>query len=235
METSAAPAQYGYHATATVNAVTKSGTNEYHGDLFEFLRNGDLNARDFTAPTRDTLKRNQFGGVIGGPVLPRFRNKLFFFGGFQRTSLRSDGSQNVANIPNAAALTGDFTSLASPACNGGKQITLSPGLGFVNNTISPSLLNPVMVNVAKTLPVTNDPCGRVIYPLVADQDENLYTAKMDWQISDKSSFFGRFMLGDLSTGSSYNGTNPLSISTYGYHDYDYGIASGLPTSSAPTS
>src|ERR1700728_4218642 len=106
LETSAAPAQYGYHATATVNAVTKSGTNEYHGDLFEFLRNGDLNARDAFAPTRDTLKRNQFGGVIGGPVLPRFKNKLFFFGGVQRTSLRSDGTSNVALEPTAAAIGG---------------------------------------------------------------------------------------------------------------------------------
>ncbi len=110
VETSAAPAQYGYHATATVNVVTKSGTNEYHGDLFEFLRNGDLNARDFFASARDSLKRNQFGGVVGGPVLPRFRNKLFFFGGFQRTSLRSDGSQNIANDlnPPRPSITGDF-------------------------------------------------------------------------------------------------------------------------------
>jgi len=226
VETSAAPAQYGYHATATVNAVTKSGTNEYHGDLFEFLRNGDLNARDFFAPTRDTYKRNQFGGVIGGPVLPRFRNKLFFFGGFQRTSLRSDGSQAIANIPNAAALTGDFTSLASPACNNGKQVILSQALGFINNTISPSLLNPVALNIAKTLPVTNDPCGRVNYPQVSNQDENLYVARVDWQISDKSSFFGRFMLGDLNSSSTFDGKDPLSINIYGYHDYDYGLALG---------
>ena len=125
LETSAAPAQYGYHATATVNAITKSGTNEYHGDLFEFLRNGDLNARDFQAVARDSLKRNQFGGVVGGPVLPRFRNKLFFFGGFQRTSLRSDGSQNVAFEPTTAAINGDFTALASPACNSGVQKNLN--------------------------------------------------------------------------------------------------------------
>ena len=226
LETSAAPAQYGYHATATVNAITKSGTNEYHGDLFEFLRNGDLNARDFQGTARDTLKRNQFGGVVGGPVLPRFKNKLFFFGGFQRTSLRSDGSQNVANIPTPAALGGDFTALAGPGCNSGKQITMNPALGFVNNVISPSLLNPVMVNIAKTLPVTADPCGRTVYPQVADQDENLYIAKVDYQINDKSSFFGRFMLGDLNTGSTYDGKNPLSINIYGYHDYDYGITFG---------
>src|SRR6202163_3100389 len=97
VETSAMPAQYGFHATATVNAVTKSGTNEFHGDLFEFVRNGDLNANDFfnnaSGRARDTLKRNQYGGVIGGPIK---KDKLFFFFGYQRTSLRSDGVQNTA-------------------------------------------------------------------------------------------------------------------------------------------
>jgi len=95
VETSAFPVQYGFHATASVNAITKSGTNAFHGDLFEFLRNGDLNARDYFAPTRDTLKRNQWGGTIGGPVL---RDRLFFFGGYQRTSLRSDPVQKLAAV-----------------------------------------------------------------------------------------------------------------------------------------
>ena len=226
VETSAAPAQYGNHATATVNAVTKSGTNEYHGDLFEFLRNGDLNARDAFAPTRDTLKRNQFGGVIGGPVLPRFKNKLFFFGGVQRTSLRSDGTQNNAHIPTPASLTGNFTVLASPLCNSGTQVNLKSSLGFNNNVISQSLLNPVALNIAKTLPVTNDPCGSVQYPLVQDSDETLYVGKVDWQISDKSTFFGRYLLGDLHESSTYNGTNPLSINQFGFGDFDYGVTVG---------
>jgi hypothetical protein len=86
-------AQYGFHATATVNAVTRSGTNEFHGNLFEFVRNYKFNARDAFATKRDTYKRNQFGGVIGGPIK---KDKLFFFGGYQRTSLRSDGVQNTA-------------------------------------------------------------------------------------------------------------------------------------------
>jgi hypothetical protein len=226
VETSAAPSQYGFHAGATVNVVTKSGTNEYHGDLFEFVRNGDLNARDFFAAVRDTLKRNQFGGVVGGPVLPRFKNKLFFFGGFQRTSLRSDGTQNTAFIPTPASATGDFTALASPACNNGVQKTLSPSLGFVNNIISPSLLNPVALNIVKTLPVSNDPCGRTLYGLVADQDENLVTAKVDWQISARNSFFGRYMSGKLTQTSTYDGKNPLSINTGSVHDLDYGFTLG---------
>jgi carboxypeptidase family protein len=67
-ETSAVPARYGHHAAAAVNAVTKSGSNQIHGDAFWFVRNGVFNARNAFAPTRETLKRNQFGGTIGGPI-----------------------------------------------------------------------------------------------------------------------------------------------------------------------
>jgi len=139
------------------------------------------------------LKRNQFGGVIGGPIK---KDKLFFFGGYQRTSLRSDGAQNTAFIPTPAAIAGDFSALASPACNNGRQIPLPSSLGFVDNKISPGLLNPVAVNIAKTLPATADSCGRTLYGLVANQDENLVTAKVDYQISAKNSMFGRYMSGN---------------------------------------
>src|SRR5204862_4965562 len=74
VETSAMPAQYGDHAAATVNAVTKAGTNDFHGDMFEFVRNGIFNARNFFGATRDTLKRSQFGGIMGGPIK---KDKLF--------------------------------------------------------------------------------------------------------------------------------------------------------------
>src|SRR5581483_8039395 len=109
VEWNGVPPQYGYHSTATVNAITKSGTNQFHGDLFEFLRNGDLNARDAFATARDTLKRNQFGGTIGGPIR---HDKLFFFAGYQRTSLRSDSAQNTTFIPTAAMANGDFSGIA---------------------------------------------------------------------------------------------------------------------------
>src|SRR5437867_9310967 len=85
VETSALPAQYGDHSAATINAVTKAGTNQFHGDVFEFVRNSVFNARNFFATSRDTLKRNQFGGVVGGPIR---KDKLFFFGGYQGTLQR---------------------------------------------------------------------------------------------------------------------------------------------------
>jgi hypothetical protein len=93
VETSVTSVSHGLHPGATVNVVTKSGRNQFHGDLFEFLRNGDFNARNYFAATRDTLHRNQFGGTVGGPVL---RGKLFFFGGFQTTINRQTPQGSTA-------------------------------------------------------------------------------------------------------------------------------------------
>ena len=88
VQTSNYSAEYGQNAGAVVNVITKSGTNSFHGDVFEFLRNSVFNARNFFAPItlkdmgRDQLKRNQFGGTIGGPII---HDKSFFFAGFQGT------------------------------------------------------------------------------------------------------------------------------------------------------
>ncbi len=128
VETSAVPAQYGQHSAGAVNAVTKSGTNEFHGSLFEFVRNKVFNARNAYAVSRDGLKRNQFGGTIGGPVV---RNKLFFFGAYQGTLQRSEPTENREFIPTPAMLAGDWTTFSSPACNAGRQLTLrAPFVNF---------------------------------------------------------------------------------------------------------
>src|SRR2546428_5466024 len=148
---------------AQVSAVTKAGTNAFHGDLFEFVRNDLFNARSYFAITGSTLKRNQFGGTIGGPVL---KNKLFFFGGYQGTTLRADPGNNQAFVPTAAMLAGDWTTFASPACNAGRQITLRAP--FVNNRIDPALYSKpalfvVNYKVSKPFPTTNSPCGEITY------------------------------------------------------------------------
>ena len=226
VETSALPAEYGLHSAAAINAVTKSGTNDYHGDAFEFLRNGDFNARDFFATARDTLKRNQFGGTIGGPALPRFRNKLFFFAGYQGTIQKSSPPSTVAYVPTAAMLNGDFTAFASPACNNGVQKTLPASLGFVNNMISPALLNSAALNIDSHLPVATNPCGKVIFGLLSDSTENLGVTKIDYQKSDKDSFFGRFTVSNLDSPSTYNGTNALTVNTSEVHDRVYSLALG---------
>src|SRR5687767_14075506 len=115
VETSALPARYGHHAGSSVNLVTKAGGNKFHGDAFWFVRNYIFNARNFFASSRDSLKRNQFGGTLGGPMKS---NKLFFFGGYQGKIERSNPATTISFVPTAAMRAGDFTAFASPACNG---------------------------------------------------------------------------------------------------------------------
>jgi hypothetical protein len=133
VSTSAQDASNAGQGAASVNAVTKSGTNAFHGDLFEFLRNYDLNGRDFFAqtPARDGLKRNQFGGTFGGPIK---KDKLFFFLGYQETMVRQIPIIQQEFVPTTQELTGDFSAWAK--CQGGIQLRG----GFVNNMISPRRL-----------------------------------------------------------------------------------------------
>src|SRR5207247_2110971 len=138
--TSGLSAQNGFHSGAAVNAVTKSGTNRFSGSAFEFVRDRRFNANNPFAPigpngkrVDDGLQRNQFGGTFGGPLV---HNKLFFFGGYQGTTVRQQPAANIAWVPTAAMLAGDFTAFASPACNGGRQIALRGG--FVDNRLDPA-------------------------------------------------------------------------------------------------
>ena len=96
VETSVLPARNGLHPGGLVNVVTKSGSNDWHGDVFEFVRNGDVNALNYFAVAQDSLKRNQFGGTFGGHII---RNKLFFFGGIQETIVRQDPPGVALSFP----------------------------------------------------------------------------------------------------------------------------------------
>jgi hypothetical protein len=190
VETSSLTAQNGIHAGGTVTAVTSSGTNSFHGDAFDFLRNGDLNARNFFAPVRDSLKRNQFGGTIGGPVK---KDKLFFFFGYQNTKTRQDPVSNAAAtfVPTAAMTAGDFSACPSditplqPAV----KALLIPG----TNQFPQSLLDPASHNLAVLLPVSTAPCGNTAFGLITQVDEQQYVARGDYQTSTKNSIFGRYL------------------------------------------
>src|ERR1051326_2134234 len=128
VETSALPAEYGQHSAGAVNVVSKSGSNDIHGDAFEFVRNGYFNARDFFAPVNDNLKRNQFGGTLGGPIR---KNKLFFFLGYQGTLIRSAPAATPAVVPTLSMLAGDFRAYESQ-CFAVPQTLKAP---FVNNQL----------------------------------------------------------------------------------------------------
>jgi hypothetical protein len=184
VETSALTAQNGVHAGGSITAVTKGGTNSFHGDAFEFIRNGDLNGTNWATHTNDGLKRNQFGGVIGGPVK---KDKIFFFFGYQGTITRQTAFRNDL-IPTTAMLAGDFS--ACPAVIAG----LTPAIKslFTNNQISPTAFDPASVKLAKMLPATTG-CGLNPVGLVTHVNEGQYVGRGDYQSSAKNSIFGRYL------------------------------------------
>jgi hypothetical protein len=217
LETSALTAQNGIHSGATVNAVTKSGSNDFHGDLFEFVRNNVFNATNpFAAVVNgkrltDGLKRNQFGGTSGGPIK---KNQLFFFGGFQETLTRQLPAANLSFIPTAAMLSGDWTTIASPACNGKREINLAAP--FVGNKISPALFDPGAMNIVKTLPQTGNPCGAYSFIQPIHDNEYQLVGKIDFQKSTKNSLFGRYIRTTLAREPAYNIVqNPLATTSGG--------------------
>jgi Carboxypeptidase regulatory-like domain/TonB dependent receptor len=210
VETSALPAEYGQHSAGAVNVVSKSGSNGFHGDAFEFVRNGYFNARDTFAPVNDNLKRNQFGGTFGGPIK---KNKLFFFLGYQDTIIKSQPASSPAVVPTAAELTGDFTAYESQ-CFATPQTLKAP---YVNNVLPASLISSQAINMAKSFPVGPGPCGNVTYGMVANQTEQMGIAKIDYQISSKQSFFGRYYVTHSIVPSSFTGTQ-LSVQNAGTDD-----------------
>jgi len=167
-------------AGSSVSLVTKSGTNELHGDLFYFIRNdGFGSAREYFATKASTYKRNQFGGTVGGPIK---KNKLFFFGGFQQTIRRENPGNSISTVPTAAMMAGDWTTFASAACNLGTARTLRAP--FVNNQISPAQYVAPAVYMANRLldtlkqdGITPDACGRITYNTPSNEDDRQYVGK----------------------------------------------------------
>ena len=193
VETGALGAGAGVHSGAAVNAVTKSGTNQYHGAFFEFWRNRRFNATNPFAlrgpdgkRRDDGLNRNQFGGTLGGPVM---RDRLFFFGGYQGTIIRQLPTDNVAFVPTAQMLAGDFTPFASGQC--GAPLSLRGP--FVGNRINPALFSPAALRIASELPTTPDPCGRVVYGQAANRDERQLVSRLDYQLGQSHQLFGRYI------------------------------------------
>src|SRR3989441_526292 len=114
VQTNGLSTQFGLHPGSVVNVITKSGTNQFHGGLFEFVRNGDFNARNFFAATQDSLRRNQFGGTVGGPVR---KGRIFLFNGFQATRTRTAPPQTISFLPTQDALSRGFITLESAGCH----------------------------------------------------------------------------------------------------------------------
>ena len=170
-------ARYGFSPGAVVSIESKSGSNSFHGGVFEFLRNNDLNAKNWFTGQLDTLKRNQFGGYVGGPIL---KDKLFFFANYQGTRSVANGASNSTYTPTAAMLNGDFS--AVPFKLGGPFATVNGK----PNQVNPALLNPAAVTLTKTgLPLGQVAAtGQVNYTtgrIVNNFDE--FTGRLDYDLN----------------------------------------------------
>lgn len=207
VETSALPARYGQHAASAVNVITKSGTNGYRGNAFEFVRNYRFNARNFFALERDSLKRNQFGGTFGGPVV---RDKVFFFGGYQGKIERTNPTTTISYAPTAAMRAGDYTTFASPACNNGRQVNL--GAPFFNNTLELSRASTAAMNFLKYVPIPADPCGRLQYGIPNNNDEKQAIGKIDYTLTKNQTLSARYLYANYENLASYDGQNVLTLS-----------------------
>jgi len=188
--TSTQDASGGGHSGAAVNSVTKSGTNAFHGDAFEFFRNSAMNGRDFFAARSDQLKRNQFGGVIGGPIK---KDKIFFFAGYQGTITRQSPSDTPAFVPTAKMLVGDFSDYIANKCG-----PVDPGAFDASNHLK-APISSVALNISKFLPKSSNPCGRVSTGTPLSENRYQVPVRLDYQISDKQSIFGRYLATKIDT------------------------------------
>ncbi len=227
VETSALGAQSGLHPGGLVNVVTRSGSNEWHGTAFEFIRNNFIDATNFFSTKKDTLHQNQYGGTFGGRII---RDKLFFFGGYQR--LKADQSQALtqAFVPTPANLLGDFSATESAACQAsGKAIQLlNPFTGDVlpNNQISPSLFSASSLKLVNYLPAATNSCGLVNYAIPSEQVENQFIGRVDSTINQKHSLYGRYFLVGYTSPAFYSPTNVLITTQPGNYERAQGLTLG---------
>jgi len=234
VQTSGVSARYGLHPGAVVNVVTKSGTNQFHGNLFEFVRNGDFNARNFFAPAQDTLRRNQFGGTIGGPIR---KDRIFLFSGFQATRTRTAPPQSIGFVPTQQVLNGDFSTIESADCQSNKKpVTLinpSDGQPFPNNQIPVSLFSVPAVALLKYIPVSSNPCGRLVYAAPNPMDENQYVGRADWLQSAKNTIYGRYFIADYANPGVFT-DNILTTTRSGLNERAQAVVVGVETSISAT-
>jgi outer membrane receptor protein involved in Fe transport len=189
INTNAYSAEYGRNAGALMNAVTRSGTNDWHGSLFEFLRNDKLNARNFFSNTVPPFKRNQFGGTFGGRII---RDKTFFFVSYQGTRDRSAPGAQTANVPSAAERRGDFSGLAraiTDPANGNQP--------FPNRTIPASRISQPSIKFLEAfVPLPNRADGLFSFASQQSNDQDNTIFKIDHQLSSANRLSGRFLMND---------------------------------------
>ncbi len=181
-------AEFGQAAFGQVNLVTKSGTNQFHGSAFEFLRNDKLDARNFFLPNRGKLNRSQFGGTLGGPIL---KNRTFFLVNFEGLRERR-GVELRSSVPPESWRQGDFSGVP-----GLTLIDPQTGQPFANNRIPESRFNQAAKAALPLWAKPNlGPATQTVNNLLITRpiaiDDDQFTVKVDHQFSDRHTINGRY-------------------------------------------
>ena len=205
----------GEHSGGLVNVITKSGTDQYHGDGFEFIRNNYIDATNFFSASKDTLHQNQFGGTFGGPIIPH-HHKLFGFGGYQRTESTYSTSVNTAYVPTPANLMGDFSVTDPGTYNSGTglcsnqlydPLTGAPVIDMATSPVTcnkyatPPTFNAASLKLIPYLPAASSAgvafysssTGKVQYSIPGLVHDNQWLTRVDYNINAKHSLFGRYL------------------------------------------
>ncbi len=208
-------AEYGHSPGSQVEVLTKAGTNAFHGAAWEFLRNNDLNARDFFAPSVPAERQNQFGGAAGGPIL---KDKLFIFGSYEGLTNHQQAVSKVATVPSAAERSGDFTGLGSSLANPTNPLTGNPMTDAVGrpcvagNVIAPGCISPVAGKLLQYIPESAS--GQIVSLGSSPITQNVGEVRMDWNQNDKHHIFGHYFQNENNSSDPFSGGNlPGYLST----------------------
>jgi hypothetical protein len=169
-------------AGGALNATTKSGSDQLHGALFDFIRNDAFDARNFFALETEELKRQQFGGTLGGPLL---RKRTFFFASYEGMRERQ-GLVFNNTVPTAAMRAGDFSASSRRIYD---PLTRQP---FPNNVIPASRLSPQAIDFARFLPDPNTASGTFAWAPVRGLNTDQMTVRVDQTLSARTRIFGRY-------------------------------------------
>jgi hypothetical protein len=201
-------AEFGHAAGSIMNATIKSGTNQFHGVVFEFLRNDQLDANNFftnaAGKSRSPFHQNQFGGVLGGPIV---HNKTFFFADYQGTRVSQLTGSSLSDVPPAALRTGNFSSLATTIYDPGTRHIGAAGTAiaspFPGNIIPSAEINSTSTAILSLVPLPNfGPAGAVarnfFYQAPQSSNTDQGDIRIDQIVSARNSFFGRFSISNNS-------------------------------------
>jgi hypothetical protein len=234
VESTSLGAQDGGHVGGLVNVVTRSGTNGYHGEAFEFIRNNYIDATNFfstctpvppatTCSAKDTLHQNQFGGTFGGPIK---RNKMFAFAAYQRTEADQSQASTQATVPTAANLNGDYSATdgipgvpGSNPCNSThapiQLVDPLTGAKLVGNKYAtPPTYDPAAIQLQTYLPAINpsydtNNCGFVSYAIPYALTDNQFVTRVDYTVSPKQNIYGRYFIDGYQFPAYYDRNNIL--------------------------